>query len=72
MKIQDIDIYNQKVGDRNGSYERQLTMAPTQDHKDVQAWLVGSGVALLAAAVHLICCSSEVLLCFFLLFRGKH
>lgn len=29
-------------------------MAPTRDPKDVQAWLIGSGVASLAAAVHLI------------------
>ncbi|CAG8055747.1 unnamed protein product [Penicillium nalgiovense] len=29
-------------------------MTPTRDHKDVQAWLIGSGVASLAAAVHLI------------------
>ncbi|KAJ6134151.1 hypothetical protein N7523_000473 [Penicillium sp. IBT 18751x] len=29
-------------------------MTPTRDPKDVQAWLVGSGVASLAAAVHLI------------------
>ena len=29
-------------------------MTPTRNHKDVQAWLIGSGVASLAAAVHLI------------------
>lgn len=29
-------------------------MTPTRNHQEVQAWLIGSGVASLAAAVHLI------------------
>jgi oleate hydratase len=48
-------IYNEKDWTSSKvQIKQQQIMAPARNPQDVQAWLIGSGVASLAAAVHLI------------------
>lgn len=48
----DIIINNWITGSGNLEIEPKLKMALKRDSQNVQAWLVGSGVASLAAAIH--------------------
>lgn len=46
--------FSNSLGDLNQQRYWNRAVTPTRNHKNVQTWLIGSGVASLAAVVHLI------------------